>query len=72
MRIPDGQGARELGVVKSVVGKLMVIAHRVGGSGRTNEDVLGEGTVVCWKDGRVLGVVRLVPRAAFAAHAPPA
>lgn len=59
-RIPEGQGSKELGQIKSVVGKLVIIEHRTSGLGRGqgSDDILGEGTVVCWKDGRVLGIVR--------------
>jgi hypothetical protein len=71
-RIPEGQGSKELGKIKSVVGKLMIIEHRAGGLGRGqgSDDILGEGTVVCWKDGRVLGIVRLSLGSGSQGHRP--
>jgi DNA mismatch repair ATPase MutL len=60
-RVAEGQEMRELGRVTSVVGKMCVVTQNVkrgaGGILREEGDVLAEGSVICWKDGRVLGLV---------------
>lgn len=66
-QVPYGQQLQELGTITSAVGKQLVIASKpstrwVGtGSGRkevvVEPEALGEGSVLCWSDGRVLGLV---------------
>ena len=66
-QVPFGQQLQELGQITSAVGKQLVIVSKpttrwVGtGSGRkeivVEAEALGEGSVLCWSDGRVLGLV---------------
>lgn len=64
-RIPEEDAVRELGVIRNVVGGSVIIEARLEVDARGQplkeggDAILGEGTIVCWDDGRVLGVVSL-------------
>ncbi|CED83873.1 Uncharacterized conserved protein [Phaffia rhodozyma] len=53
-RVDPESTLRELGRIKSAVGKMVVVEC----VDKKGEDVLGENTIVCWEDGRVLGLVQ--------------